>query len=593
MIGSQKNNILSNQKNKEMRKKLLLGLAVSLGLSTTTIGQERFMDEVFTDAQIMVMEDQPYSVNVNFLLSDFTNQAAVGADLTDLQTIAATTGQYPTKYFYPNNPATPAGDSTSVKISVQRMDIYMPIPGAVDTMAERPVVFYAHTGNFLPKGINGQPTGNKNDSAAAEICRQFAKRGYVAVAVDYRLGWNPISQDLDVRTGTLLNAVYRAIHDMKQAVRVVKKTTLGGNPLAIDANKVMIFGQGSGGYVSLAYGSMSRTAELELDKFLDANGNSYINQALVGGIDGYNGMANLYQDTFSAAGITSDVMMTVNAGGALADISWIEAGEPAIVSVHSIRDPYAPFDTGTVIVPSLGYPVVDVNGPGTFMSKVNSLGNNDAFLDMYIQDEYTAAARSRYGNTYEYIYANRPNITLESNMDGLFPMMLPKGATLNQNTGAPWEWWSLSDLQALEAYYASVGQTIDAAQIDSNSLFGNPQGHDKNAALVYIDTIHSYIAPRIMKVMQIGNHDALSVNDVKVNDVFSIAPNPATEQVTVSSKNGNVNAVSVYDITGKLVFTKTSNVPTLTIDVNSLPKGIYVISVATDKGQNVEKLIIE
>ncbi|MFT4754518.1 MAG: hypothetical protein ACI9GM_000691 [Salibacteraceae bacterium] len=575
-----------------MRKKLLLGLAISLGLSTTTISQERFMDEVFSDAEIMVMKDQPYSVNVNWLLSDFTNQAAVGADLTDLQTIAATTGQYPQKYFYPNG-ANPALDSTSVKISVQTMDVYMPIPGSVDTMAMRPVVFYAHTGNFLPKGINGQPTGDKNDSAAAEICRQFAKRGYVAIAVNYRLGWNPISQDLDVRTGTLLNAVYRSIHDMKQAVRVAKKTTLGGNPFAIDPNKTMIFGQGSGGYVSLAYGSMTRTAELELDKFLDVNGASYINQGLVGGLDGYGGLANLYQDTFSSVGITSDVMMTVNAGGALADISWIEAGEPAIVSVHSIRDPYAPFDTGTVIVPGLGYPVVDVNGPGTFMSKVNSLGNNDAFLDLYTQDAYTAAARSRYGETFDYIYANRPTVTLDANIDGAFPMLLPLGASLSQNIGAPWEWWSLPDLLALEAYYASVGQTINAAQIDSNSLFGNPEGHNKNSALVYIDTVHNYIAPRIMKVLQIGGWEALAVNEVRVNDVFSIAPNPASELVTITSKGGNVNAVSVYDMTGKLIFTRTSSVPTLTINVNDLPKGVYIINVETENGQNVEKLIIE
>ena len=574
-----------------MKKKLLLGLAISFGLSTNTFSQERFLDEVFTDSEITVMKDQPYSINVNWLLSDFSDPAAAGADLVSLQTIAATTGQYPPKYFIPNNPATPVGDSTSVKISIQNMDIYM--PGPSDTMAERPVVFYAHTGNFLPKGVNGQPTGDKSDSAAAEICRQFAKRGYVAVAVDYRLGWNPISQDLDVRTGTLLNAVYRAIHDMKQAVRVVKKTTLGGNPFAIDANKMLIFGQGSGGYVSLAYGSMTRNTELELDKFLDVNGNSYIDRSLVGEITGYGGNANLYQDTFSTDGITSDVMMTVNAGGALADISWVEAGEPSIVSVHTIRDPFAPFDTGIVIVPSLGYDVVAVNGAGTFMSKVNSLGNNDAFLNIWTQDPYTTAARDRYGKTFDYIYSNRPTITLANDLDGLFPMDLPKAPSAFQNTGAPWEWWSLSDLQALEQYYATIGITIDANQIDTNSLFNNPNGHDKNSALVYIDTIHNYINPRIMRVLQIGNWEALSVNEVRVNDVFSISPNPATELVTITSKGGNINSVTIYDITGKLVSTESANVPTHSFNVNHLEQGIYLVLVSTSKGEQVEKLIIE
>lgn len=577
-----------------MRKKLLLGLAITLGLTTTSFAQERFMDEIFTDAEITVVKDQPYSVNLNWIWSDFSDMAAAGADLQVLQGIATSGGAYPTKYFLPNNASTPPGDVTAIKLSASRMDIYMPIPGAVDTMAERPVILYAHTGNFFPKGVNGQPTGDKNDSAAAEICRQFAKRGYVAVAVNYRLGWNPFSQDLDTRTGTLLNAVYRAIHDMKQAVRVVKKSSLAGNPFAVDKDKVMIFGQGSGGYVSLAYGSMTRTAELELDKFIDATGNSYIDQTLVGGIDGYGGLANLYQDTFSAVGIDASVLMTANAGGALADISWIEAGEPAIASVHVIRDPYAPFDTGLVVVPSFKYPVVYVNGPGSFMSKANALGNNDAFINRNYNDAYSNTAESRYGQTYDYLFsAPDDKITLNTDIEGVFPILQPLAPTLEQNTGAPWEWWDYDDLVALEAFYAANGTNISADTIDANSLFGNPNGHDKSSALVYIDTIQSYLNPRIMRVMQIGNWEAVNVNEVPVNNVFSISPNPAQEVVNITSKDGNVEKVVVYDMSGKVVFAETTNAPMHTMNVSNLLKGMYIVKVTTAKGENVEKLVIE
>lgn len=579
-----------------MRKKILFGMAMMFGLTTSINAQQRYMDEIFTDAQITVVKDQPYSVNVNFLLSDLSDQAAVQADLTVLQTIAATTGQYPMKYFIPNNPTTPVGDSTSVKISVQKMDIYMPIPGAVDTMAKRPVIFYAHTGSFLPKGINGQATGDKNDSAAVELCKQWAKRGYVAVAVNYRTGWNPIATDQDVRTGTLLNAVYRSVHDMKQAVRVAKYTTLGSNPFAIDKDKMVIYGQGSGGYTSLAYGSMTKQAELELDKFKDVNGNSYINTAFVGGVDGFGGGLNLYQDTFSAAGITSDVDIVVNAGGALADISWIEAGEPAVVSLHCIRDAYAPFDTGTVIVPTTQEVVVDVNGPGTYMSKVNALGNNDKFLNMWNTDDYSVVARARYGQTFSYIYAApKDQITLATDIDGLFPFDIAKGASVFQNTGAPWEWWSLADLQALEAAQAAQGVTWpnDAATVDASGLFSNPDGHDKAHGMAYIDTIQAYINPRIMRVLEIGEWEALSTQDIQVNDVFSIYPNPANDVVTINSKGGNVNGVKIYDVTGRMVYQEVANVTKLNINVSNLPKGMYIINVTTQNGENVEKLIIE
>ena len=581
-----------------MKKNLLLSMAITLGLTTTVDAQKRYMEEVFTDAQITVRADIPYGVNINFLTSNLAG-ANTTADIITLQTIAATgggAGAYPTKWFYPNNPATPVGDSTDVKLVASLMDVYMPDPG-VDAMAMRPVIVYAHTGSFLPKAFNGQATGNRRDSAAVELCRQWAKRGYVAISVDYRTGWNPIAADQDTRTGTLLNAVYRSVHDVKQAVRVTKLTVLGGNPFKIDPNKIVVYGQGSGGYTSLAYGSMTKQSELELDKFLDVNGKSYIDVTKVGGIDGFGGSVNLYQDTFSTQtpAITSDVQMIVNAGGALADISWIEAGEPAVVSLHCIRDAYAPFDTGTVIVPTTQEVVVDVNGPGTYMSKVNGLGNNDAFIGLWYGDDYTKTARSRYGKTYDYIYAApKDEITLATDINGLFPFDIAKGASPFQNTGAPWEWWNKTDLDAYVAYYNQFGAGLDADAIDASSLFSNPNGHDKAHALAYIDTIQGYMNPRVMRVLEIGDWEALSVNEVKkTNEIFSVYPNPANTAVTVLSKGGNVNNVIIYDVTGRVVYTQIANVTSLNVNISSLPKGVYIINVITENGENVEKLIIE
>ena len=69
------------------------------------------------------------------------------------------------------------------------MDIYQ--PPASDTETSRPTFIYIHTGNFLPPLYNGGITGDKIDSSAVNVCKQMAKRGYVAVSINYRLGWNP------------------------------------------------------------------------------------------------------------------------------------------------------------------------------------------------------------------------------------------------------------------------------------------------------------------------------------------------------------------------------------------------------------------
>lgn len=578
-----------------MRKLLLIGgITMSfIGASFNMNAQTRYMDEIFTDADITVMPNVTYGTNVDYMkntqLLDPTyltaNQADIIAEMTILKTAYQTGGTIPASHYAPFSLDT----TTKVKVSDMLMDVYYPNMTA-DTLAERPVILYVHTGNFLPTGVNGGPAGSKNDSAAMELCMQWAKRGYVAIAANYRHGWNPVAAGPTggiVRRATLLNAVYRAIHDMKQVVRTVRDdANTGSNMYGINADKIALYGQGSGGYVALAYNTLDKSSEMALPKFsFPGGGGSFINETVVGGIAGEDGLLNMYFNN----GQTTEIQACVNAGGALADISWLEGNiEAPMISVHAIRDAYAPFDTGTVIVPTTQEDVVDVNGPNMFIEKAVSLGLNDSFKDLPLTDAYTQSARSKYGETFNNIPSININdpVVVGANNEGLFAI------DFDFANGAPWEWWNLSDLQALEAYYATIGITIDAQQIHDDALLTNPT-MSKTQALTFIDSIQGYIHPRIMRAMEIGEWEVLSTQEVRVNDVFSVSPNPAKDMVTITSKGGNVNLVSVYDMTGKLVLTKGSSVPTLNMNIGDLPKGVYVINVSTDKGTNVEKLIIE
>ena len=56
------------------------------------------------------------------------------------------------------------------------MDIYTPNE---DTVINRPVVIYIHGGGFT--------MGNKNSVDCVDFCESFAKKGYVAVSMNYRL----------------------------------------------------------------------------------------------------------------------------------------------------------------------------------------------------------------------------------------------------------------------------------------------------------------------------------------------------------------------------------------------------------------------
>jgi hypothetical protein len=151
-------------------------------------------------------------VNIDFLTSDFSNPANYGPEVTELQTAVSTSQPIPAVYF---NIADP---STVVKVADLKMDIYQP-DQSVDSETARPIFIFVHTGNALPPPLNGSPNGTKTDSSAVEVCKRMARRGYVAVSMDYRNGWNPLGTSVEERRGTLLNAIYRAVHDVKQCVR--------------------------------------------------------------------------------------------------------------------------------------------------------------------------------------------------------------------------------------------------------------------------------------------------------------------------------------------------------------------------------------
>ena len=108
-------------------------------------------------------------------------------------------------------------------------DVYTPVGDSNDA---RPLMLVFHTGNFLPFPANNGTGGTIKDSTVVEVCTRLAKRGYVAAAVDYRLGWNPIDPSQDIRKFFLINAAYRGVQDCRTAVRYFRKDVAdGGNCL--------------------------------------------------------------------------------------------------------------------------------------------------------------------------------------------------------------------------------------------------------------------------------------------------------------------------------------------------------------------------
>ncbi|RYZ54515.1 MAG: PKD domain-containing protein [Sphingobacteriales bacterium] len=76
---------------------------------------------------------------------------------------------------------------------------------------------------------------------------------------------------------------------------------------------------------------------------------------------------------------------------------------------------------------------------------------------------------------------------------------------------------------------------------------------------------------------------------------FSMAPNPATNAVTINW-NSNVSgkaSIAIADMTGRKILSETVNTNTpASVNLSAVPAGVYFISISTDNTQHTEKLLI-
>ncbi len=560
-----------------MKKNYFLVISACLASLYSLAQTQRYADQIFTDDQIVVTSGVVFGTNIRFIPPvDFTSSEAQ-ADVVALQGIAEAGGDYPDAYY-------DLGDeSTTVKVRDLQMDVYEPDP-AVDDVEDRPVILYLHTGNFLPPPTNGSPTGTRIDSLAITTCREYAKRGFVAISMEYRLGWNPLGNSLE-RRGTLLNAVYRAIQDTKECVRHIREdANENGNPFGIDPDKIVLFGEGSGGYVALGYATVDDLpAEIEIEKFLNpVTGESFVDPTTVGDENGLNGLLTLYRDNEQ----DTEIQMTINLGGAMGDISWLEEGDAPMVSFHAIRDDFAPFDDGTVIVPTTQEEVVDVSGSNVFIQAANDFGNNDVFAGIPDGDPFTDQARSFYGQGPIEI-SNGLEVTVNDTPEGLYPLLLELRPFLT-NIASPWQWWDPNSPLAQAVVGEVGGNPITAHQA---SLASNPNMSPEQGR-TYLDTIQGYSVPRIMCALELpGAPCTVGIEEQVLQDNTDIFPNPTTSTLSIRNNENAIVRIELVDVTGRKVKSELVNGHFYELQRGNLNDGVYLLQVIFEDQQITKKVL--
>ena len=184
------------------------------------------------------------------------------------------------------------------------LDLYQP---ANDTARLRPLVILIHGGSLI--------SGDRSNMET--FCIDFAKRGYVAATIDYRLG---IEDPKGVRT--ILEALLRGVQDTKAAVRFFRSKA---GQYGIDTSQIFLEGSSAGSMVAVHYAYWDED-EIPPD----------VNQAKWGNIEGTSGNP----------GFSTAIKGIINYCGAIIDQTWIDAGEEPVANFHGLLDTVVPPDSG-------------------------------------------------------------------------------------------------------------------------------------------------------------------------------------------------------------------------------------------------------
>jgi hypothetical protein len=514
-------------------KKTFPLLFLVISITGYTNAQVRYLDDIFSVSQIVKTTDVVYGQN----------------------------------FYFMDYPPAPAGSDSVPQIGPLQMDVYT--PPVSDTAQTRPLIILVHSGSFLPKYFNGYPTGRKDDSTVVELANRFTQKGYVTSAIDYRLGWNPLASSQVERTAGIINAVYRAIHDVQTAVRFFKKDAATTNVYKIDPNRIILVGQAAGGFVTLAYNFLTEEAELSLPKFLDGLGNSVIDPNLVGYPDGIGGVVNNYNHP----GYSNQIQMVANMGGGMGDISWMNNYWPGVpvACLHCRKDPFASIDSGNVIVPFTGQVVVFVHGSKTVIKKAVQQGLNDIWVNHTFIDPYSLRA-----------YSLNPANTTE----GLFQFEIPS-ITPSGEESDPWEWWdSTYVVNEAMAYGLTSGDGINCHLA---GLAGNPNMSAARGK-AYCDTVVGFLTPRMYLVV---TNPSISI-EPNTQIEYAIYPNPVTESLSIQLSNGiAINQIAVMDAQGKVaMLVQDIQASNYILHRNGLAPGIYFIKINTTQGNFTHKIIV-
>lgn len=437
------------------------------------------------------------------------------------------------------------------------LDVYAP---AGDTAGQRPLLLIAFGGAFV--------SGARTDAEIVSICQGFARKGYVAAAIDYRL-LNPDLYSLAAvyaNQANLADEVVRAAGDMKAAVRFFKHDAATANAYRIDPTRIFVGGYSAGAITALQAAYTDNITE---------NPTTTAAYQANGGLEGNTDLPapdNLLP-TYAATGIVG----VFSLAGGVNSLTILTAGNPPLYSAQGTSDTVVPYECGTV-------------QPTTFMLCGSHPMQQQANLVGIANQLHPIAGGS---HSSPVSAANLSPIIDEAaaffQSAVLCPGPLPVTLTSFAGRVAPdnciatltWQTASETNSYAYEVQGSADGQMFQ--------LLGTVPSKNRLAGAAYSFRVGQLAGAQYFRLRLLDTDGSATYSPVVAlaaacaGASLVVAPNPTRDQVAVSGLPAGRNMLLLYAATGQRV-AQASGEGSVTISLHSLPPGVYLLQAVSENG---------
>lgn len=428
------------------------------------------------------------------------------------------------------------------------MDISVPV-GDVPPSTGRPLMLLVHGGAFM--------AGTKDDPGIAAMRRDFAKRGYVTAAINYRLGmfqpatdWHcnisfiqGVEWDCLNQTDTLewTRAYYRGIQDAHGALRYLVNHAAEYD---IDPKNVFVVGESAGAFIAMGVGFLDDASE-------------------------------------TPAGV-----------GALAD-----APLPNTRYEAGCLQRYGTGTTNAALVlarPDLGPVTGTLNLPAASAYRIRGVG------DMYggVFDNLFAAHADTAQIPSLYLFHQPADLIVPMATNRLFAgyaycaTLFPANCAYILNRpyvsgGSGIQ--DMIDAQALSGPAPDYLAEFTTNNADCATQIGNPSlgGHQYDSYWTRTHNMAVFFAPKV--------DTTVGMQDVVTRIPLQVSPNPSTGRLRVALPGGHALwSVEVCNLLGQVVLRQEANGAALDMELPAtLSRGCYLLRVDTDHGSATRRVVLQ